>query len=54
MSQPAWNLYISDMLEFSRCVILYTDGFDQDRSATSALNYEAALRNLELIGEAAN
>ena len=54
MSEPAWNLYISDMLEFSRCVILYTDGFDQDRFVASGLNYDATLRNLELIGEAAN
>ena len=54
VSERAWNLYINDMLEFSRRVILYTDGFDQDRFVTSGLNYDATLRNLELIGEAAN
>ena len=54
VSERAWNLYIDDMLEFSRRVILYTDGFDQDRFVASGLNYDATLRNLELIGEAAN
>ena len=54
VSERAWNLYLDDMLEFSRRVILYTDGFDQDRFVASGLNYDATLRNLELIGEAAN
>ena len=54
VSERAWNLYINDMLEFSRRVILYTHGFDQDRFVASGLNYDATLRNLELIGEAAN
>ena len=54
MSERAWDLYIKDMLEFSRRVILYTDGFDQDSFVASGLNYDATLRNLELIGEAAN
>lgn len=54
VSERAWDLYITDMLEFSRRVVLYTDGFDQERFVTSGLNYDATLRNLELIGEAAN
>jgi uncharacterized protein with HEPN domain len=54
VSERAWNLYLDDMLQFSRRVILYTDGFDQDRFVTSGLNYDSTLRNLELIGEAAN
>ena len=54
VSERAWNLYIEDMLEFSRRVNLYTDGFDQDRFVKSGLNYDATLRNLELIGEAAS
>lgn len=54
VSERAWDLYIKDMLEFSRRVILYTDGFDQDSFVASGLNYDATLRNLELIGEAAN
>ena len=54
VSERAWSLYINDMLEFSRRVVLYTDGFDRERFVTSGLNYDATLRNLELIGEAAN
>jgi uncharacterized protein with HEPN domain len=42
------------MLEFSRRVVLYTDGFDQEKFIVSGLNFDATLRNLELIGEAAN
>ena len=42
------------MREFTHRVTLGTDGFDQDRFVASGLNYDATLRNLELIGEAAN
>ena len=42
------------MREFTHRVMLYTDGFDQDRFVASGLNFDATLRNLELIGEAAN
>lgn len=33
--------------------MLYTDGYDQPGFVTSQLNYDATVRNLELIGEAA-
>lgn len=48
-----WRLYIDDMIGFARRVQLYTDGLDQDRFMASGLTYDATLRNLELIGEAA-
>jgi len=35
-------------------VIAYTNGLDQNRFVQSGLNYDATLRNLELIGEAAS
>ena len=54
MSERAWQLYIDDMRAFARKVLLYTEGFDQHRFVASGLNYDATLRNLELIGEAAN
>ena len=54
MSERSWQLYIDDMGVFAHRVMLYTDGFDQDRFVASGLNYDATLRNLELIGEAAN
>jgi uncharacterized protein with HEPN domain len=49
-----WRFYLDDMIEFAEKVICYTDGFDQRRFVASGLTYDATLRNLELIGEAAN
>ena len=54
VSERSWQLYIDDMREFAHKVLLYTEVFDQERFVTSGLNYDATLRNLELIGEAAN
>ena len=41
------------MIAFAENVIAYTDGLDQQRFVASRLNYDATVRNLELIGEAA-
>jgi Protein of unknown function DUF86 len=49
----AWQFYIDDMIGFADKVIAYTNGLDQDRFIQNGLNYDATLRNLELIGEAA-
>ena len=51
--QREWRFYITDMIAFAENVISYTDGFDQDRFVKSGITYDATLRNLELIGEAA-
>lgn len=51
--QRDWRLYVTDMIEFSEKVLAYTAGFDQPRFVQSGLNYDATVRNLELIGEAA-
>ena len=48
-----WRFYIDDMIAFSEKVITYTNGLDQVGFVASGLNYDAAVRNLELIGEAA-
>jgi uncharacterized protein with HEPN domain len=48
-----WGFYLDDMIAFAEKVITYTKDFDQARFIGSGLNYDAALRNLELIGEAA-
>ncbi|TAG49282.1 MAG: DUF86 domain-containing protein [Betaproteobacteria bacterium] len=42
------------MLLFAQRVMTYTDGMNQGRFVASALTYDATLRNLELIGEAAS
>lgn len=53
MSQRDWRLYVGDMIEFSEKVLAYTAGFEQSRFELSGLNYDATVRNLELVGEAA-
>ncbi|MEJ2682719.1 MAG: DUF86 domain-containing protein, partial [Gammaproteobacteria bacterium] len=52
-SQREWRFYLDDMIEFAEKVVAYTDGLDQDGFVASGLVYDATLRNLELIGEAA-
>lgn len=55
MSKSAreWHFYVNDMIGFTEKVIAYTDELDQQEFIQSGLNYDATLRNLELIGEAA-
>ncbi len=48
-----WRFYIQDMIEFSEKVLSYTDGLDQEAFIADGRTYDATLRNLELIGEAA-
>ena len=48
-----WRFYLDDMIGFAEKVTTYTDGMDQDSFVSSGLNYDATLRNLELLGEAA-
>lgn len=48
-----WQLYVDDMRAFARKVLDYTQGLDQARFVSDSLRYDATLRNLELIGEAA-
>ncbi len=48
-----WRFYIDDMIGFAEKVMAYTHGLDQAAFVASGLNYDATVRNLELIGEAA-
>jgi len=48
-----WRLYVDDMISFAEKVLLYTDGLEQSQFEASGLTYDATVRNLELIGEAA-
>ncbi|MGO1343390.1 DUF86 domain-containing protein [Chromohalobacter salexigens] len=48
-----WRFYIDDMIGFSEKVLAYTDGLNQEDFIKHDLTYDATLRNLELIGEAA-
>ncbi len=49
----AWHFYLDDMIGFAEKVIAYIDGLDQASFVVSGLHYDATVRNLELIGEAA-
>ena len=52
-SAREWRFYLDDMIGFAEKVLTYTDGLDQPEFVASGLNYDATVRNLELIGEAA-
>ena len=57
MSDPVqreWRFYLDDMITFAEKVIVYTQDLDQSGFVGSGLNYDATVRNLELIGEAAS
>lgn len=53
MSEREWRFYVDDMIRFAGNVLSYTRGMDQDAFVSTPLNYDATLRNLELLGEAA-
>ena len=48
-----WRFYVQDMIEFSEKVLSYTNGLDQSTFIADGRTYDATLRNLELVGEAA-
>ena len=48
-----WHFYSQDVMGFCVKILSYTAGFSQEEFVATTLAYDAALRNLELIGEAA-
>lgn len=48
-----WRFYVEDMVAFCDKVVAYTQGLDRASFAADPMRYDATLRNLELIGEAA-
>ena len=48
-----WRFYIKDMMEYGEKVLSYTADLDQAAFIADTLTYDATLRNLVLIGEAA-
>ena len=48
-----WRFYVEDMVVFCDKVLAYTQGLDRASFAAEPMRYDAVLRNLELIGEAA-
>lgn len=53
MSEREWRFYIDDMIDFAEHVLAYSQGLDQAGLVADRLRYDATIRNLELIGEAA-
>jgi uncharacterized protein with HEPN domain len=53
MSEREWRFYLEDMLRFAEKIKTYSAGLDQAAFEQDELKYDAILRNLELIGEAA-
>ena len=48
-----WRFYVRDMIGFCEKVRNYTEGLDREAFVADELVYDATLRNLGLIGEAA-
>ena len=48
-----WRLFIADMISFAEKVQTYTQGLAQAEFVADDKTYDAVLRNLELLGEAA-
>ena len=53
MSEREWRFYLDDMMGCVEKAMAYSHGFEQAEFEASGVNYDATLRNLELIGEAA-
>ncbi len=48
-----WRLFYLDLIDFCRQILAYTRGLDRGGFEANRLVFDATLRNLELIGEAA-
>jgi len=48
-----WRMYVDDMVSFAEKVLAYTEGLERSELEASGLTFDATVRNLELIGEAA-
>ena len=58
MSEPGegqrdWHFYVEDMIGFCERVLDYSAGLGKAEFFASPMPYDATLRNIELIGEAA-
>jgi uncharacterized protein with HEPN domain len=51
--QREWRFYLDDMQSFCQKVRNFTDGLSQAEFERDVMRFDATVRNLELIGEAA-
>ncbi len=54
MSEREWRFYVSDMIGFCEKVMAFTQGLEQAQFVADGMRFDATVRNLELIGEAAS
>jgi uncharacterized protein with HEPN domain len=45
-----WRLFYTDLIDFCRQILAYTQGMDRTAFEANRLVFDASLRNLELIG----
>ncbi len=53
MSEREWRFYVTDMVGFCEKVLAFTQGLEQAQFVSDAMRFDATVRNLELVGEAA-
>ncbi len=54
MSKRDWKLFLMDILECIKKIEKYTTGLSYDEFLNDSKTLDAVIRNLEIIGEAAN
>jgi uncharacterized protein with HEPN domain len=54
MSEREWRFYVTDMIGFCEKVLAFTQGLAQAQFVADAMRFDATVRNLELVGEAAS
>ena len=53
LSDRQWRFYVEDMLGFCDRVLRFNAGVRRENFAADPMRYDATVRNIELIGEAA-
>jgi len=48
-----WTFYVEDILESCNKILRYTDGISLEQFKEDEKTYDAVVRNLEIVGEAA-
>lgn len=48
-----WRFFLTDMIQFCGQIQSYVEGLDYQQFIDSELNYDATVRKVELLGEAA-
>ena len=52
-TQREWRFYVDDMLGFCEKILTFTQGVTQTDLEHDVMRFDATVRNIELIGEAA-